>query len=38
MTMERDQALKVLAQHYPEGIVVPVYQARLTGWQFVLIH
>ena len=25
--MKRDQALRVLADHYPDGIVVPVYQS-----------
>ena len=37
MTIKRDQALKVLAQHYPDGIVVPVYQAAF-DWMAIRPH
>ena len=37
MTMKRDHALKVLAQHYPDGIVVPVYQAAF-DWMAIRPH
>ena len=37
MTMKRDHALKALAQHYPDGIVVPVYQAAF-DWMAIRPH
>ena len=37
MTIKRDKALKVLAQHYPEGVVVPVYQAAF-DWMAIRPH
>ena len=37
MTIKRDQALKVLAQQYPDGIVVPVYQAAF-DWMAIRPH
>ncbi len=37
MTMKRDQALKVLSQHYPDGIVVPVYQSAF-DWMGIRPH
>ena len=37
MTIKRDEALKVLAQHYPEGVVVPVYQAAF-DWMAIRPH
>ncbi|MDX6751459.1 thiamine pyrophosphate-dependent enzyme [Geminicoccaceae bacterium 1502E] len=35
--MKRDAALGVLARHYPEGIVVPVYQAAF-DWMAIRPH
>ncbi len=35
--MKRDEALKVLARHYPDGIVVPVYQAAF-DWMGIRPH
>lgn len=35
--MKRDQALRVLADHYPEGIVVPVYQSAF-DWMAIRPH
>ena len=35
--MKRDQALRVLARHYPDGIVVPVYQAAF-DWMAIRPH
>jgi phosphonopyruvate decarboxylase len=35
--MKRDQALKVLARHYPDGIVVPVYQSAF-DWMAIRPH
>ncbi len=37
MTMKRDQALRVLSQHYPDGIVVPVYQGAF-DWMGIRPH
>ena len=37
MTIKRDKALKVLAEHYPDGIVVPVYQAAF-DWMGIRPH
>ena len=37
MTMKRDQALRVLSQHYPDGIVVPVYQSAF-DWMGIRPH
>ena len=35
--MKRDEALRVLAQHYPDGIVVPVYQSAF-DWMMIRPH
>jgi len=35
--MKRDQALRVLARHFPDGIVVPVYQAAF-DWMAIRPH
>lgn len=35
--MKRDQALKVLAKHYPDGIVVPVFQSAF-DWMGIRPH
>ena len=35
--MKRDQALRVLARHYPDGIVVPVYQSAF-DWLAIRPH
>ena len=35
--MKRDQALRVLARHYPDGIVVPVYQSAF-DWMAIRPH
>ena len=35
--MKRDQALRVLARHYPDGIVVPVYQTAF-DWMGIRPH
>ena len=35
--MKRDQALRVLADHYPDGIVVPVYQSAF-DWLAIRPH
>jgi sulfopyruvate decarboxylase subunit beta len=35
--MKRDQALRVLAKHYPDGIVVPVYQSAF-DWMVIRPH
>ena len=35
--MKRDQALRVLARHYPDGIVVPVYQTCF-DWMAIRPH
>lgn len=35
--MKRDQALRVLADHYPDGIVVPVYQSAF-DWMAIRPH
>ena len=35
--MKRDEALTVLAAHYPDGIVVPVYQAAF-DWMAIRPH
>ncbi len=35
--MKRDAALSLLAQHYPDGIVVPVYQAAF-DWMAIRPH
>lgn len=35
--MKRDQALRILARHYPEGIVVPVYQSAF-DWLAIRPH
>jgi sulfopyruvate decarboxylase subunit beta len=35
--MKRDEALTVLAAHYPDGIVVPVYQAAF-DWMAIRAH
>jgi len=37
MTMKRDEALRVLSQHYPDGIVVPVYQSAF-DWMGIRPH
>ncbi|HCK76051.1 MAG TPA: thiamine pyrophosphate-binding protein [Gammaproteobacteria bacterium] len=37
MTMKRDQALRMLSQHYPDGIVVPVYQSAF-DWMGIRPH
>jgi len=37
MTIKRDKALEVLAEHYPDGIVVPVYQAAF-DWMGIRPH
>ncbi len=37
MTMRRDRALEVLAKHYPDGIVVPVYQSAF-DWMAIRPH
>ncbi len=37
MTMKRDQALRVLSEHYPDGIVVPVYQGAF-DWMGIRPH
>ena len=35
--MKRDEALRVLSQHYPDGIVVPVYQSAF-DWMGIRPH
>ena len=37
MTMKRDEALRLLSQHYPDGIVVPVYQSAF-DWMGIRPH
>ena len=37
MNMKRDEALAVLSRHYPEGIVVPVYQGAF-DWMAIRPH
>ena len=35
--MKRDEALSILARHYPDGIVVPVYQSAF-DWMAIRPH
>ena len=37
MVMKRDEALRVLSRHYPDGIVVPVYQSAF-DWMGIRPH
>ena len=35
--MKRDEALRVIAEHYSDGIVVPVYQSAF-DWMVIRPH
>ncbi len=37
MVMKRDEVLRVLSRHYPDGIVVPVYQSAF-DWMGIRPH